>query len=130
MKTKILTISIIAMTLISCYKGKDEELTMSGTWKLTEVLADPGDGSGTFNPVNSNKTLTFNSNGMVTSNGEICSMSVESNKSSTGTFTETNFTIQSSYCPDITIGFKVIGNELILTYPCIEPCRLKFIKVP
>ena len=34
-----------------------------GTWRLIEVRADPGDGSGTFQPVISSKTVTFETNG-------------------------------------------------------------------
>lgn len=32
---------------------------LEGMWQLTAVLADPGDGSGTYQPVSSQKTLTF-----------------------------------------------------------------------
>ena len=61
MKTKILALAVIILTVISCSKNDDDTSSnlLKGTWKLTEVLADPGDGSGTFNLVNSNKNLIF-----------------------------------------------------------------------
>ena len=70
MKNYFLTIAIFFLTFTSC--DKDENATtnsLEGTWKLTEILADPGDGSGTFNPISSNKKLIFDNNGNVTSNG-------------------------------------------------------------
>ena len=71
MKTKIFAIATIIFTLISCIKNDNEDTTspLLGTWELKEILADPGDGSGIFNTVNSNKKLTFYSNRKITSNG-------------------------------------------------------------
>jgi uncharacterized lipoprotein NlpE involved in copper resistance len=131
MKTKIFAIATIIFTLISCTKNDNEDTNspLLGTWELKEILADPGDGSGIFNTVNSNKKLTFYSNRKITSNGSICDMSVESNISSNGTYTETNSTINSTNCQDSTIKYELTGNTLILLYPCIEGCKAKYIKV-
>lgn len=129
MKTKIFTILILTLTLISCHKDDDDATTtLVGSWKLKEVLADPGDGSGTFNSVNSNKILTFDTNGNVTSNGSICDFSIESNASSTGTYSEINATIIPANCQRI-INYELNGNALVLTYLCIEGCQQKYIKV-
>jgi hypothetical protein len=131
MKTKFFVFATIILTLISCNKNEDEVVTnpILGTWELKEILADPGDGSGKFNPVNSNKKLTFNKDGSLTSNGSICNMSVESNVSSNGTYNETNATIYSSNCENFTIKYEVTGNTLILNYQCIESCKAKYYKV-
>ena len=122
----------IFITLFSCNKGEisSETSPLIGNWKLTEILADPGNGSGTFNPVTSNKTLTFDANGTVSSNGTICDMSTASNTSSTGTYTATSTSINSSSCPSTTLIYELIGTTLILNYPCIEPCKAKYIKIP
>ena len=68
---KLILLLFLSGVLFSCHKN-DEELaptSLAGTWKLTEVLADIGDGKGTFHPVSSNKNLVFVSDNKVTSNG-------------------------------------------------------------
>jgi hypothetical protein len=126
-------ILIITITfLFSCNKSDDNKLVnrgIIGTWKLTQVLADPGNGSGTFNNVVSNKTLVFQSNGTVLSNGSICEMNIETNIGSSGTFNETTSTINSSSCPDYSINYELSNSTLIIDYFCIEPCRAKYNKV-
>ncbi len=131
MKKIIYLILIVFVTLTSCSKDNNRAMSNSlvGNWKLTEILLDPGNGSGTFVSVNSNKTLIFDNNGNVTSNGTICDLSVTSNTSSTGTYSESTTTINSASCQNITIIYELTGTTLILNYPCIEPCKAKYIKV-
>lgn len=128
---KNLTLAMFISTVISC--SKTEDITSSnllkGTWKLTEVLADPGDGSGTFNSVNSNKKLIFSNGENLNSNGVICDMSIETILSSIGTYSEVNSTINSTNCPNNTIKYELNGNTLILIYPCIEACKAKYTRV-
>lgn len=131
MKKSFLLIMIIGI-IYSCNKN-DESLNLSdleGRWKLSEILADPGNGSGTFQSVTSNKTLIFYNNGNVTSNGFMCDMSSGTNLSSSGTYSLINGTINSSLCPNINIQFELNNNTLLLIYPCIEPCKSKYIRVP
>ena len=132
MKTKILALAVIILTLISCSKNDDDTSSnlLIGSWKLTEMLIDPGNGSGTFNSVNSNKNLIFSNGGNLSSNGAICDMSIETNVGSTGTYSEVNSTINSTACPNNTIKYELKGNTLILTYLfCREPCRAKYTRV-
>ncbi len=131
MKTNILASAVIILTVISCSKNNDNTSSnlLKGAWKLTEVLADPGDGSGTFNSVNSNKKLIFSNDVNLSSNGEICDMSIETNVSSTGTYSEATSTINSTNCPNNIIKYELNGNTLILIYPCIEPCKAKYTRV-
>jgi len=117
---------VIIISLISCNKSDDVETGLVGQYQLLEVLADPGDGSGTFQPVNSNKIIEFHSDGTITSNGEIGTMGVESNSATTGTYSLADSTISSSNCSNL--SFELNVNELIINYPCIEPCRAKFLK--
>ena len=120
-------ILVILSFLTSCKKNDRGSLT--GTWELKEVLMDPGNGSGVFTAVNSNKNLVFHTNGNVTSNGIICDMSIESNTSTSGTYSENDSTIISTTCPNLILKYEVSGDTLILIYPCIEPCKAKYIKV-
>jgi hypothetical protein len=120
-------ILVIISFLTSCKKNDRDSLT--GTWVLKEVLMDPGNGSGVFTAVGSDKNLVFNTNGNVNSNGVICDMSIESNTSTAGTYSEIDSTIISTTCPNLILKYEVSGDTLILIYPCIEPCKAKYIKV-
>ncbi|MBA4275728.1 lipocalin family protein [Flavobacterium sp.] len=122
---------LLLLSLFSCNKN-DQELTpasLAGTWKLTEMLQDPGDGSGTFQPVNSNKKIVFISDNKVISNGILCDMSINSDTFTTGSYSEANNTINPSNCQNLTINYELNATSLILSYRCIEGCRAKYIKV-
>ena len=101
-----------------------------GEWELIEILADPGDGSGTFSEVESNKTIKFHEDGTITSNGTLCTMSIEANNPTSGTYslTHSNFTSPDCSQPEYSYQFEHSGNILIITYPCIEPCQAKYIR--
>ena len=120
-------ILVILSFLTSCKKNDRGSLT--GTWELKEVLMDPGNGSGVFTAVSSDKNLIFHTNGNVTSNGIICDMSIESNTSTTGTYSENDSTIISATCQNLIIKYELSGDTLILKYPCIEACKAKYTKV-
>ena len=124
---KTLVILLFLSLLISCKKKERDSLT--GTWELKEVLMDPGNGSGVFSAVSSNKNLVFHTNGNVNSNGIICDMSIESNTSTSGTYSEIDSTIISSNCQNLMIKYELSGDTLILIYPCFEACKAKYIKV-
>ena len=130
MKKSILLLLLLNL-LISCNKN-DQELapaSLIGTWKLTEILQDPGDGSGTFQPVNSNKKIVIVNSNQVTSNGVLCDMSINSDTFSTGSYSEATKTINPYDCQNLTINYEVDASSLILSYRCIEGCRAKYIKV-
>jgi len=129
---KILLLSGLLFILISCSKDNtDSETDLIGEWKLIEVNADPGDGSGTFQSVESDKVVVFLKNGTVTSNGTICHISTDSNNPTSGTYSLTDSTISSPDCvqTEFEISFELINSKLILRYPCIEGCQEKFIKI-
>lgn len=125
-----LSISVIAMLLGTSGCNKKDRSELEGEWQLIEVLADPGDGSGTFQAVSSNKTIEFNSNGTITSNGDLCTMTETSGTATSGTYELVDSTITAG-CVDagIPITFKHIGNELIVSYPCFEACQHKYKKL-
>ena len=115
---------MLAGIMSSC--SQDETTQLIGKWKLIERLLDPGDGSGTFQPVNSNKIIEFHSDSTITSNGEICTYGMESDSTTTGTYSLVDFTISSSNCTNL--SFELNGNDLIINYGCIEWCKAKFLK--
>ncbi|MEZ4855066.1 MAG: hypothetical protein R2812_01165 [Gelidibacter sp.] len=127
MKKMILYIAI-AIFMVSC--SNDD--TPNGhepvsKWKLTEILADPGDGSGTFNPVLSDKTVTFYSDGIIKSNGNLCEIGTDTTQGSTGTYTSD--TIVPDSCPSeasLGISYTIEASVLIIHYPCIEACAEKY----
>lgn len=126
---KILFALFLAGILFGCSEN-NINTDLIGKWKLTEILADPGDGSGTFHAVSSDKILEFHADGTVTSNGPICYMTDESDSPGSGTYSLADSTITSPDCQDfsIDIRFKQTGSTLILYYPCIEPCAAKYKK--
>lgn len=131
MKKGILILVSIA-ALIAC--KKEAEKTQSqpkekpeGIYQLTEVLMDPGDGSGTFQPVNSKKTIELFSNDSLYSNGNICSMDPGTGTASHGTYSLADSSIALAGCD--TLDFDLTDSTLIINYFCIEPCRAKYRKL-
>lgn len=118
--------------LYACQKDDTSNLNpeLIGSWKLIEVLADPGDGSGIFYAVESNKIITFKNDGTLTSNGNLCNTSISSESPTSGTYSKTEMSFKSADCdnPDYNFTFEKDGNILIINYPCIEPCRVKYLK--
>ena len=114
---------------VKCENGKAVPLpyynpkAIIGTWKLTESLADPGDGSGKYTPVTGpDKFITFDGNGKVTG---------EAAPNITGyRILDTNkiefTTVQNT---TMTFRYKITGNQLELNPPCIEACGSKFVRM-
>lgn len=69
------------MIICNCSSNKVKPVVgnenLLGKWKVIEQLSDPGDGSGTFNPIESNRTIQFFSDNKVTINGSLCHMSID-----------------------------------------------------
>ncbi|WP_299103931.1 hypothetical protein [uncultured Tenacibaculum sp.] len=73
MKNQFLLLMFITL-LYACSDNNAiaSKSTVYGKWKLIEILADPGDGSGVFQQVMSDKTLEFKENGIVITNTSLC----------------------------------------------------------
>ena len=127
--------AVVIMILISLGCNEEETLNpeneLFGTWRLTEVLADPGDGSGTFQPTTIDKTMTFAAEGTIFTNLALCPFSSNINKSVTGayTFEDNRGVITPTDCPDYTLDFELSESNLIIYLPCIEPCAEKYEKI-
>lgn len=122
---------IVLAILLSCSKDEaDKNTDLHSSWHLTEQLIDPGDGSGTFQSVESNKMIHFYNDGSVTSNGQLQSLSAESDFSSSGIYSFSDSTIIVNHYDNSTLSirFEMENSYLILFYPCIEPCIAKYEK--
>lgn len=124
----LLILGILIVTYFSSCK-KDENTTVVNKWKLIEQYSDPGDGSGDFNPVESNKTIEFFDNGTVVSNGSLCNMSYDADGQSTATYNDSTIIPQNCDFEDYSIAYEIQGNNLILYFLCIEGCAQKYQKI-
>jgi hypothetical protein len=59
MKIKVILSSIAVMAFLSACNTENQNEGLVSKWHLIEQLMDPGDGSGTFQPVTSDKTISF-----------------------------------------------------------------------
>ena len=117
------------LLLISCEK-EAAPTGILGEWQLIAILADPGDGSGEFRPVDSEKRITFFENGNYSSNGLICEFTQNASGSAEGNYTSTEegYQIECPGVPGFPINLRIENGFLLVSYPCIEPCMLKFRK--
>ena len=123
----------VVLILISAFVSScnEESTDLVSKWRLIEQLADPGDGSGTFQPVTSNKMIEFYDDGTITSNGSICTLSITTDFPSNGTYNSSTMEIELEDCVGghAPLSYEMLGQHLILNYPCIEACREKYEQV-
>ena len=126
---KVLGVAIVFFLAASCNQENEQEGLVS-KWHLIEQLMDPGDGSGTFQPVTSDKTLSFFEDGTFCSqNGSVCIGDLWSGgESSSGTYSETSMTMDVSDCTGghVPLSYEMDGGFLVLNYACIKACREKY----
>jgi hypothetical protein len=109
--------------LMACTKSSDKtSSSLVGRWKLTETLADPGDGSGTWMPATADYIIQFNKDSTAYENPvnpyrNINRYSVSSD--STLTLFYTNGTSSDFY-------FKIESNTLTIMGGCIEACGTRY----
>lgn len=134
---KNIIILLTILTFSSC--NKEDPFTRNevtgnefiGKWRLIEQLADPGDGSGVFTSVASEKILEFFDNGIVTStNGSLCNpYSEEQITSGTFSLVENKITTNCQDSNIATIGIELKDKHLILSFLSIEGFYQKFQRV-
>lgn len=134
MKNSILLFASLFL-ILSCSKDNDDRTIavteLIGNWKLIEIYADPGDGSGDFMPVESDKSVKFATDNVISSNGNLCFMSIESDSPSEGTYSAEAQTFSIGDCGIVATSssFEIVGANLIISYPCIEACQEKYVKI-
>lgn len=128
MKKQILLLLVVSF-IFSCSNDEENlETELIGKWKLIEVLADLGDGSGTFQPVRSNKTIEFKSDGTLTTNNSLCDPYSDEMISS-GIY-KNNTIITGCQDTNIAMIFFELKNEfLILNFISNEGYSQKFEKI-
>ena len=101
---KIVFILFAVGILFSCNNDDDSNTNVEliGNWRLVEIYSDPGDGSGNFETVNSEKTIEFRNDGTLSANGELCVLNSDSNTPVNGTFSESDLTIDTPNCTTLT----------------------------
>jgi len=132
MKKIMFFLICLIITCFACESNDNIALDVEliGDWRLIEIYSDPGDGSGSFTSVNSQKIITFNEDGSITSNGSLCDISITSNNPTSGVYSliDSTFTTQDCGFDGIAYRFEKTLNTLIISYPCIEGCGSKYIK--
>lgn len=117
----ILFLSISSICLSSCKKDSEVQGAIYGKWKLTETLADPGDGSGIYRKVTGkSKYITFQHDGKLSGDalGDLYAFEIVD---------ETTLKVYTqNYVSPMTYRYQVTGKQLVLNPPCIEPCGFKF----
>ncbi|HIP48110.1 MAG TPA: hypothetical protein EYG92_03985 [Lutibacter sp.] len=127
MKNIFLLTGIILFFLTNACTTADDEVSIIGKWKLIEVLNDDGGGGGTFQEVESSKTITFNDGNTFTANGDMCSASLTNEPLSGGTYSTT--TITPATCSEVPLNYEIQDGKLIISFNCIEPCKQKYIRL-
>ena len=129
MKYFSITLLITIMCISGCKKEDCTDNPYSGTWKLTEFLFTLEDGTMTIEPIDSDKTLTFEcDNNKVTSNGNLCTISPDNDNSSKGEYSMSDNQITPEGCLGTTVSIELFDNYLMLDYPCIGACKAKYEK--
>lgn len=107
--------------IVSCKKDDNGTREIYGTWKLTETLNDPGDGSGIYTKVNGPvKYLTIDTSGNIQGDAMPDVVKYKVLDSERLEITSKN------YPQPLIYWYKVTFNTLELNPPCIEGCGLKF----
>ena len=114
---KLALLVFVIVTLSACSTDAVDDSDLVGNWQLVQILADPGDGSGSFRSVESEKIIEFRADGTVTTNTSLC----EPNSTeiiSSGSYDVENHTIFTD-CENPTvqqIDFEFQGRYLVLHF--------------
>jgi len=129
MKTSsFILLALTGLLFVTCKKdGDTANATLTGKWKLTESLLDPGDGSGKWMPVPNSAVvyIQFESNGKLEGTAFPGYISYLVKDSVTLTFTSKDNVLQNYR--------YAIKNDTITMSPdgpirCYEACGAKYVK--
>lgn len=101
-----------------------------GEWTLIERLVDPGNGSGTFQAVQSDKKIKFLENLQFESSEPLCVLIPSSHELGKGSYTLDPQMLFPDNC-DFTseLNYQLDNGFLIINYLCIEPCAEKYQRI-
>lgn len=130
---KIILPILLLVSIISCQDPNNENLDgadLIGKWQLTELLMDPGDGSGVFESTDLDITLEFLSDTELVADGVLCGYEKED------TLIEAIFDSEEAMISVDCNGYKlehgvylVEGKLVLNNRSCREPCSAKFEKI-
>jgi len=124
-----LTFVLILIVLAAC-KKEDSGSSIIGKWRLTANLADPGNGSGKWMPVEKKgfyfDYVKFDNNGLLESTIFADYITYKLKGSDTVTFTTKDNTIQNYH-------YSIKSDTMVMSpagpIRCIEACGMKFARV-
>ncbi len=129
MKHLILSaVATVVVLVAGCEKNTSKEMnrSLAGTWKEFQYLADPGDGSGTWQNGNG-LTLTINEDLTYSTDKDF---SFWGNSGKITLLSDSTFTINRPLSgADLPLNFKLKDGVLEVHYLCIEPCGSRFRKI-
>ncbi len=121
------------MLLVCAACAKEDSLVVSsgltGTWELREIYADPGDGSGTFQPVTSDKVIVFRPDGSFRSNGSFCQNLGNTDGEGRGSYSVGDSTLSPDCDAPRPLPLVLRGDTLDIYFFCIEGCGERYRKV-
>ena len=121
MKYFITALSFFLITL-ACTKSADNNSSIIGRWKLTETLADPGDGSGIWMPATTNYIIQFNEDSTAYENP----VNPYRNVNRYSVINDSTLTLFYSTGTSFSYHFKIESNTLTIMGGCIEACGTKY----
>lgn len=120
--------------LLGCQTDWDDRVNpylLEGTWLLSEVLFDPGDGSGEFRPSDAGYTLLLKSENRFDANYDVC-RGIEEGELLSGEYSrigESELLIPCDGSLVNSVQGRLENGFLLLYYPCDEPCVYRFRKI-
>ncbi|GAB5557978.1 MAG: hypothetical protein SchgKO_21910 [Schleiferiaceae bacterium] len=110
--------------------SQEEYKEYHGTWVLTQVYSDPGDGSGEFYDVESDKIITIDSELKIESNADLCRIYGKVGESTSGQLVSEDGVLKLKSCSDgfQQVYFECKGDVLIMRYICKEGCAEKYVR--
>ena len=122
---EVLFFLTISIGFFACEKKAVEGNVVEGRWKLTEYLADPGDGSGKWMPANSDNPSYIEFKG----GGSLVFTPLNVYGSDHYQIVNDSLMIFLRGVEKFQFRYQLSGKMLILYPPCIEQCGSKYIKV-
>jgi hypothetical protein len=127
---------ILLACFISCSKDsspKSESPDILGAWKVTEILIDPGDGSGTFEPYPEDWSLYFNTDGYIGTEFSLCDPTFHAPQGTSYGFLyiadENRIVTNGCHGESFTLTYRLDGENLILHYPGDVTREYKFVRI-
>lgn len=114
--------------------GVECAATVESHWELVEVYSDPGNGGGSFNAVDSDRTITIFENGDFISRGSLCTFDISNTEIQTGEIeyssTDSKLVVSDCGWNDLAkLSFRINGDEMIVDFVCFEGCSHKYKRV-